>query len=57
MPADQDGHRQLLINGQRTKNDDDFERLSPRDYLRGKTWDERTRIGIRALIEHGVLEP
>ena len=31
--------------------------LSPREYLRGKNWAERTRIGHQALIEHGVLKP
>jgi hypothetical protein len=31
--------------------------LSPREYLRGKDWQERTRIGLRALIRHGVLKP
>jgi hypothetical protein len=35
----------------------DFGGLSPRDYLRGKDWDERTRVGLGALIEHGVLKP
>lgn len=31
--------------------------VSPRTYLRGKDWAERTRIGYRALIENGVLKP
>ena len=39
-----------------TKNDD-YNGLSPRDYLRGRDWDERTRVGLRALIRHGVLKP
>jgi hypothetical protein len=37
-----------------TKNKD-YEGLSPRDYLRGKDWATRTEIGLRALIENGVL--
>jgi hypothetical protein len=35
----------------------EYDGLSPRDYLRGKDWDERTRVGLRALMEHGVLKP
>jgi hypothetical protein len=31
--------------------------ISPRTYLRGKDWGERTRVGYRALIENGVLKP
>lgn len=30
---------------------------SPRDYLRGKSWEERRRMGLEALIEYGVLKP
>jgi len=35
----------------------EFEGLSPREYLVGKTWDERYRIGLMALIIFGVLHP
>jgi hypothetical protein len=31
--------------------------MPPGEYLRGKNWDERRRIGIEALIDHGVLTP
>ena len=31
--------------------------LPPREYLRGKSWDERTRVGLDALIEMRVLKP
>jgi len=31
--------------------------LSPRDYLRGKDWDKRRKVGIEALIRFGVLTP
>jgi hypothetical protein len=39
------------------KRNENFGGMSPRDYLRGKGWDERTRVGLDALIEHGVLKP
>jgi hypothetical protein len=45
------------INGWYGTLNKDFGGLSPRDYLRGKSWDERMRIGLRALIDHGVLKP
>ena len=35
----------------------DYGRLSPRAYLRGKDWAERTRVGRGALIDHGILKP
>jgi hypothetical protein len=31
--------------------------MSPRQYMKGKSWDERRRIGIQALIKFGVLTP
>jgi hypothetical protein len=34
-----------------------FQNLSPRDHLRGKDWEERTRVGLDALVQHGVLKP
>jgi hypothetical protein len=34
-----------------------FGYLSPREYLRGKSWEERRRVGLDALIDAGVLEP
>lgn len=39
-----------------TKNRE-FGGLSPRDYLRGKLWEERRSVGLRALVDHGVLKP
>jgi hypothetical protein len=48
-------HRQISAWFQ-TKNDD-FDGLSPRNYLRGKSWQERRRVGIDALIRFGVLKP
>jgi len=34
-----------------------FGGLSPRDYLRGKSWGERMRVGEDALVMFGVLTP
>jgi Escherichia/Staphylococcus phage prohead protease len=48
-------HRE--INGWYGRKIDEFGEVSPRDYLRGKSWDERQRVGLRALIRHGVLKP
>lgn len=31
--------------------------LTPREYLSGKDWDERRRIGLDALTKYGVLKP
>jgi hypothetical protein len=31
--------------------------VSPRDYLRGKDWGERRRVGLDALARRGVLKP
>jgi hypothetical protein len=39
-----------------TKNEN-YNGLSPRDYLRGQDWGERTRVGLEALMRHGVLKP
>jgi hypothetical protein len=45
------------ITGWYMTGNEDYGGLSPRDYLRGKDWDERTRVGLRVLIRHGVLKP
>jgi hypothetical protein len=34
----------------------DYDGLSPREYLRGKSWVERYRVGLKALIIFGVLK-
>jgi hypothetical protein len=39
-----------------TKNDD-YGGLPPREYLHGKNWEERRRIGLKMLVDVGVLEP
>lgn len=48
-------HRE--ISGWYQKPNKDFDNLAPRDYLRGKTWKERYKVGIQALIEFKVLKP
>ncbi len=50
------------INAWLNEPNDDFRdaagnAISPRQYLRGNSWDERWRVGIRALIKFGVLKP
>lgn len=36
---------------------DNFGGLSPREYLRGKSWEEKRRVGLDALMRFGVLAP
>lgn len=48
--------RHWEITGWYAARREDFGGLSPREYLRGKSWEERMRVGLRALAEHGVLE-
>lgn len=38
-----------------TKNSD-FGGLTPREYLRGKSWDEQVRVGLSAMRKFGVLK-
>jgi hypothetical protein len=44
------------INGWYQTENKEFGRLTPRHYLEGKSWEERTRVGLHALTEHGVLK-
>jgi hypothetical protein len=46
-----------LITGWYQIPNPDFDWRSPREYLRGKSWEERVRVGKDALIEFGVLQP
>lgn len=46
-----------LITGWYQIPNPEFDWLSPREYLRGKSWEERVRVGEDALIEFGVLKP
>jgi len=45
------------INAFYEKPNDDHGGLTPRQYLRGKGWEERTRVGLDALRKVGVLRP
>lgn len=45
------------INGWYATPNPDFGGLTPRQYLQGKDWSERTRVGHQALIKFGVLKP
>ena len=49
--------RHQEINGWYGRKNEDFGGLSPREYLRGKSWEERVRVGQYALVRHGVLKP
>ncbi len=35
---------------------DDFDGMSPRDYVRGKSWQERQRVGLIGLRDVGALK-
>lgn len=39
-----------------TKNDE-FDGVSPREYLSGRSWEVRRSVGLDALRKHGVLKP
>lgn len=45
------------ITGWYARGNRNFGGLSPRELLRGAGWEERMRIGMLALREHGVLQP
>ncbi|WP_102961096.1 hypothetical protein [Mangrovicella endophytica] len=44
------------ISGWYQRKDPAFGWLSPRQYLRGKSWDEQYRIGLDALRREGILK-
>jgi hypothetical protein len=48
--------KHLDINGWYSKGNKEFGGLSPRDYLRDKSWDEQTRVGIKILRDMKVLK-
>jgi hypothetical protein len=48
--------KHLEINGWYSRPNDRFGGLSPRDYLRGKNWDEQLSIGMEVLRDQGVLK-
>jgi hypothetical protein len=43
------------INGWYSRRNPDFGNKSPREYLRGKSWDARVEFGLKALRKFGVL--
>lgn len=45
------------ITGWYMEPNEDFDWLSPRNYLKGKSWDEKVRVGHKALRLFGVLKP
>jgi hypothetical protein len=45
------------INGWFQTASDDYEGLPPREYLKGASWEVRTRVGLHALRTTGVLKP
>jgi hypothetical protein len=45
------------ITGWYGRPNPDYGGLSPREYLQGKGWDERVRVGHEALVEFEVLKP
>ncbi len=45
------------INAWYSTPNENFGGLSPRDYLRSKSWDERWQVGMDALRMFGVLAP
>ena len=45
------------ITGWYMTRNDKYGGLSPREYLRGKSWSERTKVGLDALIRVKVLKP
>lgn len=46
-----------VITGWYMTPNEDYDGLSPRAYLRGRSWDEKVRVGREALIDFGVLKP
>jgi hypothetical protein len=45
------------ITGWYGKKNEKFDGLTPRDYLRGKSWEERVKVGKEALTKYGILKP
>lgn len=49
-------YRHWEITGWYARPNDLYDGLSPREYLRGKSWDERYQVGLKALRDRGVLK-
>lgn len=48
--------RHYRINGWYSRRNPDHLGLSPRQYLRGRSWEERRQLGVYALKRFGVME-
>lgn len=48
--------KHLDINGYYSRANIDYDGLSPRDYLRGRSWDEQMQEGLKILRDKGVLQ-
>ncbi|HEY1983332.1 MAG TPA: hypothetical protein VGH13_24890 [Xanthobacteraceae bacterium] len=46
-----------LITGWYQIPNGSFDDVSPREYLRGRSWEDRVRVGTQALIRFGVMKP
>lgn len=44
------------LNGWYETGNINFGDMTPREYLKGKSWDERRRVGLKGLREVGVLQ-
>lgn len=45
------------ISGWYQRPNEEYGGLSPRGFLKDKNWAERQRVGLEALVKHGVLKP
>jgi hypothetical protein len=48
--------KHLDINGWYSTPNAKYDGLSPRDYLRGKSWDEQMQVGLSVLKQYRVLQ-
>jgi hypothetical protein len=49
--------KHIDISAWYSKGNDEFDGLSPREYLSDKSWEERRQVGLFALRRFGVLKP
>jgi hypothetical protein len=49
--------RHYEITGWYGTESEEFGRVSPREYLSDKSWEERRRVGLDALVRFKVLKP
>lgn len=50
-------YRHREISDWYQKKNPDFGMLSPREYLRGRSWEDHVRVGHQAMRKKGVLKP